>query len=255
MKYIFTILLFILTHKSYAQLDNVHYLQPMTSLNTGGITQEFLYLSTPSTDLITVKITFPDEITSPRIAVGNALGQNETVITNGTVTLSNTSPIRIRFLTSTGTTAHTPLKGNSPITPSRAYVNRVIKSNENIGLVLKSEHRFYANYRGRSTNQAGSMLSKGQAALGKQFFWLGLPTEVTPGSSTVSNTSINKVLSIMATEDNTTVTLSGYDNGLQFLTYTSVTTLGTTHTINLNKGESYIYVVPVDTSARRDMVI
>lgn len=231
---------------TWAQLDSIHYLQPLASPNTvDGITEEYLYLSTPSTSNIIVHITFPDEINSPKIMVGNALGSGEIEVNNGMVTLSNSNPIRIRFIDSALKTIK-PGTSTSPITPSMSLAGRVIAANEGAGLILKSDNQFYAHYRGRSQYQAGSMLSNGRSALGKNFFWVGLPVEKSPGSTS----TVNNVLSIMATEDNTSITLNGFEEGLTFLKDSNSTgwTSGSSFSFELNKGESFIFVVTANAT-------
>ncbi|WP_343328721.1 T9SS type A sorting domain-containing protein [Polaribacter staleyi] len=102
------------------------------------------------------------------------------------------------------------------------------------------------NYRGSSSEQAASITSKGRAALGKKFKWGGAPVE---GKNTTKNksTEISATLGIMATEDGTTVTISGYDPTCRFRSPTAVDGISSsTISITLNKGQSYVLEAVTD---------
>lgn len=100
------------------------------------------------------------------------------------------------------------------------------------GLYLKAEFPFYANLRFSVFNHAEIITSKGIPSTGKSFFAASAPI-------TVNNDILNFMTSVLATEDNTTVTITGYNPLVQF---SNGTTGATNPTINisLNKGQSYI---------------
>ena len=114
-----------------------------------------------------------------------------------------------------------------------------------MGLHVKGSKRFFANFRFVVPNHAEIITSKGLAGVGKTFF-------AAMARNTVSRRFITSTIGIIATEDNTTVNISGYSPSVVFFDGSSSPTKTTT----LNKGESYIVnVISGDNAANPDGLI
>ncbi|GEJ47081.1 hypothetical protein CRS_36890 [Chryseobacterium sp. ON_d1] len=98
-----------------------------------------------------------------------------------------------------------------------------------MGLYVKGIKKFFASYRFTVQDQAEFVTSKGLAGLGKTFF-------VGMAPNTTAKPYVNSTIGVTATEDNTTVTVSGYNPGVVFSDGISATS----RTFTINKGKSYI---------------
>ncbi|MBU2945544.1 Ig-like domain-containing protein [Zobellia uliginosa] len=197
------------TLSSYAQLSDLHYMPPLTETNQNYIIDQYVYLSTPETIPFDVNIYVGTSITPL-----------------ATVSVSNTVPY----------TYILPTKENGITLLPNAEVG-LVSSTAGLRLEAPGGQKFYANYRGNSNSQGVSLTSKGRAALGTHFKWGGIPF-------LHDRHIFNAALGIMATEDNTTVTVSDYDPDCVFRLGNDNTGLtDDTITITLNKGESYVLEV------------
>ncbi len=97
------------------------------------------------------------------------------------------------------------------------------------GLYVKADRPFFANLRFSVYNHAEIITSKGLASKGNKFYAAMAPISV-------QNPILNFMTSVLATEDNTQVTVSGYNPLLQFSDGLPHPTISFT----LNKGQSYI---------------
>jgi len=202
--------IFVHSNLAYGQLDSIHYLPPLSTNNEtegGGTYSHQIYLSTPSTTGFDVDIKSPDGVILTTLNVSNTSPQ--------VYTLGNSyNDVTILSLANVG----------------------IIQSDK--GLVFESPggEKFYVNYRIGGQRQSASLTTKGHKALGTRFRWGGFPN-----NSTNSNNAA--VLGVLATENNTIITLSGYDPACAFQ-------LGTDRdghtadvmTMTLNAGESFVFM-------------
>ncbi|RMZ58160.1 gliding motility-associated C-terminal domain-containing protein [Chryseobacterium nematophagum] len=100
----------------------------------------------------------------------------------------------------------------------------------NKGLYLKAEKPFYCSLRLAQNVHGEIITSKGKAGIGKEFYVASSP-------NTSTNGLYNFTAGILATEDNTTVTVT-WDNAA--VTFIGGTPTGTSQTFTLNKGKSFI---------------
>jgi len=214
LKWSISLLLMFVFQYSYAQLSDLHYLPPLKQKSTGFVDQ-LIYLSTPNTTPFTVNV---------------YKGTSTTILT--TLTVSKSSPA-----------TYNPGSGDNNVTLLTDANTGSIQSNSGLKFVSPNGEKFYVNWRGRSPSQASSLTSKGRAALGKAFKWVGIPNR--GGTFTVLSNSVG----IMATEDNTTVNIFGYDPNCVFRDGASEA--GNTNdvqTFTLQRGQTYVLEATV-TSA------
>ncbi|MCL5244264.1 T9SS type B sorting domain-containing protein [Cellulophaga sp. 20_2_10] len=221
------ILIFILVALGFslsmkAQLSDLHYLPPLKQgQNNQAIQQQAVYLSTPEPTTFTV----------------NAYrGTSTTPI--ATFNISNVSPA-----------VYTLGNGDNNITLVDNSNTGVVLNNSGLRFESPSGNKFYVNYRGYSAAQAASLTSKGRVAMGTRFKWGGIP-------NLGQHSSKSNTLGIMATEDNTVVTVSGYDPNCEFRLGSDVAGItDNTYQITLNANESFVfeaYVGNSPTQAQRD---
>jgi len=206
-----SLLFFLLAFSSFfgtAQLSDLHYLPPMKQgQNNAGIQNQAIYLSTPETTPFDVYV---------------YRGTSNTI--ERTMTIDNLNP-----------GVWTLGNGDNNITLVDNNNTGVVLTNSGLRFISANGEKFYVNYRGKSGSQAASLTAKGRQAMGTNFKWGGVPNKGTHSSK--SNT-----LGIMATEDNTTVVLSGYDPGCEFRVGGNRAGItADSHTITLNANESFVY--------------
>lgn len=209
MKKIFFLIVLFLGVFGNAQLSDLHYLPPLKQgQNNAGIREQAIYLSTPEPTTFTV----------------NAYrGINPVPV--ATFNISNNSP-------ATWTLAN----GDNNITLVNNTNTGIVLTNSGLRFESPSGNRFYVNYRGNSSAQAASLTAKGRQAIGTRFKWGGVPN-LGGRHPSKSNT-----LGIMATEDNTTVTVFGYDPNCTFRIGNNANAItADTYTITLNANESFVF--------------
>lgn len=203
MKKLLLLTILLINFISYSQLSNKHWLPPLHARSGGVVNDHYIYLSTPFLDPFEVTITTGDG----------------TPINGSPFTLSTINPIKI-------------LIGNSQPSSMFVDINNVNTIESDKGLILSGPKDFYVSFRVRSTNHAETLVSKGKTAKGTDFRLGSMPQEF-------DGEARNFVSSFMATEDNTTVTVSDYDPDVEFASGSGNITLNS-QTFLLNKGQSVV---------------
>ena len=202
-------------HDSHAQLSSKHYLPPLKQA-TSTIQGQVIYLTTPETTAFDVNI---------------YLGTGTTAV--ATLSISNTSP---------GIYTPTGGGGENNTTIINGANAGIVLSNAGLRFEAPSGKKYYVNWRSGHGGQACSLVSAGLAALGTDFKWVGIP-QIIPAAES-SYMGANSVIGIMATEDNTNVTIYGYNPSCTFTKdgYSSGSSSITDDviTITLNAGQTYV---------------
>lgn len=219
MKKIGLLLFLFISTSCFAQFSKTHYIPPLSGSNLIAAQEQYLYISTPSLTPVKVKI--------------NAIGIG---ITN--VTVSQNSP----YVYSVGYGTDTQLMASS------GFLNTPLSDK---GFIIEAESLVYvaARVNAGNYNQAGSLVSKGLSALGKEFRVGAFINTGTTNSNSVRYT----FLSILATENNTLIEFSDIKPGV---TLTNNATAGNTPaSVTLNKGQSYVLATEDNSIANKDGLI
>ena len=203
----------------FAQFSKTHYIPPLSGSNSIAAQEQYLYISTPSLTPVKVKI--------------NAIGVG---ITN--VTVSQNSP----YVYTIGSGTDTQLMASS------GFLNTPLSDK---GFIIEAESLVYVAARvlAGNYNQAGSLVSKGMSALGKEFRVGAFINTATTNSSPVRYT----FLSILATENNTLIEFKDIKPGVTLLN--NPTAGNTPASITLNRGQSYILATEDVSVANKDGLI
>ena len=206
------VFLLCITAPVFSQLSDLHYLPPLKQ-RSGAFDLQTIYLSTPQTTPFNVKVY------------------------KGT----NTTPVATLAVSNASGNTYNPGNGDNNVTLLTDANTGSVQSNSGLRFESENGEKFYVNWRGKSANQASSLTSKGRNALGTAFKWVGAPNMGT-------NTSImSNSLGIMATEDNTTVNIFGYDPACTFrLGGSEAGITSDAITVTLNKGQTYVLEAPVN---------
>lgn len=216
-----------------AQLDTKHWIPPFFAkveddTNTQNIKDHFVSLSTPAEDTIPVVI---------RNGFGELID---------TVFISKAMPMEYTFgpqgsATGDPATAVYPLN----VVP-RDSLNIPIRSQ---GLYFESFQPFFVNMRHKSGSQGFSLTSKGQVGLGTKFFTGHIYT--IRNNSDVWNTERRShFISVMATEDNTQVTIDLIKNPIEFIGQPPGASV---IIVTLDAFESYVVGVDHDNLSNEDV--
>jgi len=219
MKKIALFLFLLSTYITNAQFSKTHYIPPLSGSDNVQAEEQFMYISTPSVTPINVRIT----------QLGGA-----TIL--GTVSRS------VPYVLNIGNGNNTQLQ----VDPS--LINVVLS---NKGYVVEADDVVYVSARviAGNENQAGELVSKGLAALGTRYR-IGAFTNLNAPQYSASH---HTFVSILATENNTTVSFSDIKPGVSLVNNAGVG--NNPGPIVLNSGESFIMAVDGPTEANRDGLI
>lgn len=221
MKKKFLLFFLILTTATFAQFSKTHYIPPLSCSDEGSAIAEeqYLYISTPNITPINFKIT--------------ELGG---IVIEGTV--SKSTP----YIYNIG-------NGNTTqLITRRSAVNTILKDK---GYTIEADDLIYVSARviAGLTNQSGSLVSKGMAALGTQFRIGSLRNTLADPYTKNHYTFV----SVLATENNTTVQFSDIKLGTSLINNTAAG--NTPSAITLNRGESFVMAVEGPKEENRDGLI
>ncbi|WP_068944944.1 T9SS type B sorting domain-containing protein [Chryseobacterium timonianum] len=202
------VLIFFTINTLFAQRDTEHWIAPYYTNPVGGF-QNKVYLSTDSTTPFAVQIL-----------------SNNIVI--GTVTIAKGDP-------KTFDVDETLISANG-VTDAFVVGSK--------GLYLKAERPFYCSLRLANGSHGEIITSKGKAGIGNKFYVATSPNTRTEANS--SSSTDNFTAGILATEDNTSVTVSWKTPGLKFVNGNlSVQS----YSFVLNKGQSFIFAGKVEDAS------
>lgn len=202
----------------FSQFSKTHYIPPLSGPTSVTSEEQFIYISTPNVNPVNFRII--------------ELGGN-TII--GTVSRN------VPYVYNVGFGNDTQLHVDGTITSS-------VLSNK--GYIVEADDLIYvaARVTAGSGNQAGALVSKGLAALGLRFRVGAFTNTLVQNYFEIHYTFV----SVLATENNTTVTFSGMKTGVQLV---NSPTGNTPFNVTLNRGESYVMAVQGPTNENRDGLI
>uniref|UniRef100_UPI00261651E2 IgGFc-binding protein n=1 Tax=Flavobacterium sp. TaxID=239 RepID=UPI00261651E2 len=220
MKIKLLLFVFLLNINAFCQFSKTHYIPPVSSSDNTEPQNQYLYISCPSLTPVNYKI----------IAIGGG-------ITTGTVTRDVPVVFPIGF-------------GNN--TQMIISANDVNKVKNNKGYIVEAEDLVYVSVRMTATpqnNHAGSIVSKGLAALGTKF---RIGAFLNLGAPALS-TSHYTFAAILATENNTTVSFGDIHAGAVLIN--DAASGSTPGSVVLNSGETYVIATQGPNDANREALV
>ena len=188
----------------FSQLSNKHWLPPLHCRDASSVADHYLYLSTQETTPFQVTVTD---------GAGNPFGASPYTISAG-------APLTIDI----------GFGQNTKMFVGQENVNIVLSDS---GIILDGLKDFYVSFRVRSQNHAEMLVSKGRPGIGNSFRLGHIINES-------SDPRKSFVASVMATENNTNITLSDYDPNVIFTTSTGTINVAS-QSFLLNAGQSIIF--------------
>ncbi len=214
------LLMVLLAWQGYSQFSKTHYLPPLSgSDNVGSSAQEqYIYISTPKT--------------TPVNFIIKQMGGS-----NITGSVSKTSPYIYNIGFGSSTQLMVPNTQASTILANK-------------GFIIEAEDLIYATVRviAGNGNQSGAVVSKGIAALGKEF---RVGSLLNPNNGGLGN-NVHTFIAVLATENNTTVQFSGIQPNVVLINNPGGSNPAP---VILNSGESYVLAVEGPTTANLNGLI
>ena len=202
--FLFQLILILLVNTGFSQLSNKHWIPPLHSREASSVSDQYLYLSTQETTPFQVRVTD---------GAGNPIGSSP-------YSLSAANPVVIDL----------GIGQNTKMFLGVENVNIVLSDS---GIILEGTKDFYASFRVRSRDHAEILVSKGRPGIGNSFRLGHIINEpADPRKSFVA--------SVMATENNTNITLSDYDPSVTFITGFGIIN-PISQSFTLNAGQSIIF--------------
>ena len=198
----------------FGQLSKVHYIPPIsvtTQISNSEPNDQFIYISTPSINPITVVI--------------KPIGAARTDYIYKTISNSNPDYFDIRNRNTIG------MWSTQLVIPESLGAG--ILSDK--GYIIEAEKPIYVSVRLQSQAQAGAIVSKGSAALSSSFLFGAFVNDVTP-----IVTEYNSFFSVMAAEDDTDITVV-FPKSVKLHNYTGTYPV----TFKLQKNESYVGILRI----------
>lgn len=206
----------------FAQFSKTHYIPPICGSDIQPIQNQFIYISSPNPTPVNFTITI--------------LGGG---FVNGTVSRNNPYVYNAGFGT------------NSQLHVTPANINSI---QDNKGFIVEAEDQVYVAVRVTASTQnfqAGGLVSKGLAGLGTQFrIGAFVNTGLSPSGYTNNHLTF---VSILATENNTTVSFSDIKPGVQLIN--NAIAGNNPPDVVLNRGQSFTIATTGFNFANRDGLI
>ncbi|MGV3696580.1 T9SS type B sorting domain-containing protein [Flavobacterium sp.] len=207
-----------LTLSCFSQFSKTHYIPPLSGPPNQGAEEQFIYISTPNINPVNFTIT--------ELGGGTITG-----------TVSRDAP----YVFDVGFGNFTQLHVDSSL------ANSILN---NKGYIIEAEDLVYVSARILASTgfHAGELVSKGLAALGLRYRVGAYTNNLVQNYIDIHYTFV----SVLATENNTTVNFSGMKIGVEPV---NSGTGDAPFSVVLNRGESYVMAVQGPTDANRDGLI
>lgn len=217
-KYYCLLFVLLFSLNCFSQFSKTHYIPPLSGASSVGSEDQYIYISTP-----------------------NVTPVNFRIIQLGSTTILGTVSRNTPYVYNVGFGNDTQLHVDQSI------ANTILN---NKGFIVEADDLIYVSARvtAGNGNQAGELVSKGLAALGLRFRAGAYTNTLVENYIDIHYTFI----SVLASENNTTVTFSGMNTGVQLV---NSSTGSNPVSIVLNRGESYVMAVQGPTDANRDGLI